>query len=376
MVPQTGFPSLEADVQRLQDRLRERAGGAGTASSAPDFELSEVEVGEQISQGGFSIVSRGFWCGTPVALKRLFDPSMSEENFAEFDNEVQKLEQLRHPQILTLLAVHRKPPQLSMITELVEGGSLFELVHTPAKFSHASGPLAAPPAPAELLRITGATAGALTFLHARNVIHRDIKSHNVLLSPHLEVKLCDFGLARMRSELMTGTMQFAGTPNYMAPEIFENRKYTEKVDVFAYGTLLWEVFAADVPFACLDPVDIKEKVIAGSMPEMTSSIPAVVRPIILDCWTLDPSTRPCMADVERQIRAAPTALTSSGRPRRPNTATGAGSRVAAQAPSFGGACAAGLPGRGSGAGAAGLGLDSGFGGTFGASGSRRSTAGR
>merc|ERR1712226_1578521 len=101
--------------------------------------------------------------------------------------------------------------------------------------------------------IMDSSGSALAFCHARGMAHRDVKSMNILLTPTLEVKLCDFGLARMRSELMTGVMQFAGTPNYMAPELFQNKKYSEKIDVFAYGTLMWEAMACDIPWANMDP---------------------------------------------------------------------------------------------------------------------------
>merc|ERR1719203_1472290 len=114
---------------------------------------------------------------------------------------------------------------------------------------------------------------AIAFIHARGMAHRDVKSHNVLLSPTLEVKLCDFGLARMRSELMTGAMQFAGTPNYMAPEIFRNQKYTENVDVFAFGTMLWEAVALDIPWCNFDGADIRERVLKGKMLDLPKGLP-------------------------------------------------------------------------------------------------------
>merc|ERR1740129_2411065 len=115
------------------------------------------------------------------------------------------------------------------------------------------------------MEVTESSGTAIAFCHARGIAHRDVKSQNVLLSPTLEVKLCDFGLARMKSELMTGAMQFAGTPNYMAPEIFRNQKYTETVDVFAFGTMFWEAAALDIPWANMDAPDIRERVLKGRM---------------------------------------------------------------------------------------------------------------
>lgn len=68
-----------------------------------------------------------------------------------------------------------------------------------------------------------------------------MKSYNILIDDSFNIKVCDFGLARFKADLNTGTMQFAGTPTYMAPELFQKKSYDEKVDVFAFGTMLWEL---------------------------------------------------------------------------------------------------------------------------------------
>lgn len=316
---------LEKDIQRLSDRAQERDLASGSAGSAPHFDWnSDVEMGDIINQGGFSVVHKGFWHGTKVAIKKLFDPNISQELLAEFDNEVQKLEQIRHPNILMLLAVHRKPPALSIITELVEGGSMFQLLHFSHQFNAANGMIVTGDLP-QALNILLTAGSAIAFLHARGIAHRDIKSQNVLLSPALDVKLCDFGLARMKSELMTGAMQFAGTPNYMAPEIFRNARYTENVDVFAFGTLLWEAAARDIPWANMDPADIRQRVVAGRMLEIPRDCPHTLQQLIREAWTADRNLRPPMAEVLSALRAYLQGVSSSGptgRPRRPLSAAG------------------------------------------------------
>mmetsp|Transcript_5943 Transcript_5943/g.761 ORF Transcript_5943/g.761 Transcript_5943/m.761 type:complete len:86 (+) Transcript_5943:887-1144(+) len=85
----------------------------------------------------------------------------------------------------------------------------------------------------------------------------------MLLDESCNVKLCDFGLARFFNDLNKGTMQFSGTPAYMAPEIFRKMAYDSKVDVFAFGTIVWEILARSVPMDGLDPSDIREKALNG-----------------------------------------------------------------------------------------------------------------
>jgi len=307
----------EQELQRVTLRLNEMDMKKGSVGSLPHFEMSEVEIGEVLNQGGFSVVHRGVWHTTMVAVKKLFDPNISAELLAEFDNEVEKLEQIRHPNILMILAVHRKPPSLCLIMEFVEGGSLYQLLHTPSRFNAAAGPVSSVPQRDVLdtLKIAGT---AIAFLHARGIAHRDIKTQNVLLSPHMEVKLCDFGLARMKSEIGTGAMQFAGTPNYMAPEIFRNQKYTETVDVWAFGTMLWESLAVDIPYANLDPPDIRERVLEGRLLAMPVAASPTHQSIIQACWTLDHKARPSMAEVVNHLQAALGG--GSQQQRRPRTA--------------------------------------------------------
>jgi len=86
-------------------------------------------------------------------------------------------------------------------------------------------------------------------------------------------------------------MQFSGTPSYMAPEIFQKRAYDEKIDVFAFGTLLWELFSRKVPYEGLEPSDIMQKVVKEDSLS-TFGVPKKISQLVADCRTLDPKKRP------------------------------------------------------------------------------------
>mmetsp|Transcript_6662 Transcript_6662/g.10682 ORF Transcript_6662/g.10682 Transcript_6662/m.10682 type:complete len:549 (+) Transcript_6662:180-1826(+) len=294
---------LQQEIQRLTQRLKDSDLYSAQDDGLPVFTLDEVEVGSQIAQGGFSTVHHARWKGTPCALKKIFNPVITLELRSEFENEVKMLRRLRHPNIITLMAVCRQPPALSILTECIGGGSLFELLHGPPH-SKAAGSLDCELA--TTLPFMLQSSSTLAYLHAMLVVHRDIKSHNVLLTRERPstAKLCDFGLSRSKADLQTGTMQYAGTPCYMAPELFAQRKYTEAVDVFAFGVMLWETLSTEIPHANIEPSDIAHKVqtkdYAGL--NVAHSWPKVAKNLLRALLAVQPDDRPAMTAVTEQVR--------------------------------------------------------------------------
>eukprot|EP00933_Yihiella_yeosuensis_P026668 TRINITY_DN20733_c0_g1_i1.p1 TRINITY_DN20733_c0_g1~~TRINITY_DN20733_c0_g1_i1.p1 ORF type:complete len:627 (-),score=111.62 TRINITY_DN20733_c0_g1_i1:143-1885(-) len=293
---------LQQEIQRLSQRLAETDLYSGQDDGLPVFSLDDVEIGIQIAQGGFSCVHHAHWQCTPCALKKIFDPVLTEELKSEFENEVRMLRRLRHPNVVTLMAVCRKPPALSVLTELVAGGSLYEILHNAP---HARPRDAPDCEPGILLPLVRQAAAALAYMHGMLVVHRDIKSQNVLLTEgkRPQAKLCDFGLARMRSELCTGSMQWAGTAPYMAPELFAKKRYDEKVDVFAFGTMTWEVVSTEIPHANLEASDIAHRVqhkdAAGLA--MQHSWPKSLKTLLRNMLSVQTETRPPMKEVALRI---------------------------------------------------------------------------
>lgn len=151
-----------------------------------EVKLEEITVLGKISQGGFSIVQRGVFRGTEIALKRIFDPVITDKLREEIDNEVSVLSKIRHPNIVMMMGYSSTSPNLFIIFEMASKGCLFDLLHK--KKERLDERLK--------YRIAYQTALALNYIHLSKVVHRDIKSHNVLLDENFTVKLGDFGIAR------------------------------------------------------------------------------------------------------------------------------------------------------------------------------------
>ena len=138
----------------------------------------------------------------------------------------------------------------------------------------------------------------LSYIHKNGIVHRDIKSHNILVDSNFNIKLCDFGLARYKSELMFGTGAFSGTPAYMAPELYMKKAYDEKIDVFSFGTLMWEILIRKIPYEGNEVLDIKNKVLNEENiyipPKMVSE---TLSNIIHNCRSFDSEKRPTFSEL-------------------------------------------------------------------------------
>lgn len=206
--------------------------------------VSDLHIGDLLGSGGFGAVYRGRLRGEEVAIKQLHLPDggqMSVDLFAEFQKEVCNLQVLRHPRLIRFIGVALEPPILCIATEFAAGGSLYALLHVQRV------PLPEARRRTLVLQIVEGVA----FLHSRQppCVHRDLKSANVVLDAEFNAKLCDFGLTEsMERTHISRRETEAGSPRYMAPEVFDARcKLTEKLDVWAMGCLIVEVLKDRVP---------------------------------------------------------------------------------------------------------------------------------
>ena len=209
-----------------------------------------------------------------------------------FRQEIAVLSGLRHPNIVAFLAACTIPPDICIVEELAEGGSLHTKLHGTSGSENRCRPLPAD----EVIRLAIDVAQAMVYLHP-NIVHRDLKSQNVLLDADGRAKVCDFGIAKFKDRTFVSTVNGqAGTPAYMAPELFDGINATEKVDVYSFAILLWECVTGRVPWGHVpSPMQIIYYVgVLNQRPALPAgnSLPDDLVQLIEDCWVVDPKKRP------------------------------------------------------------------------------------
>ncbi|XP_071935172.1 uncharacterized protein [Coffea arabica] len=213
-----------------------------------NIEFSELTIQTRIGIGFFGEVFHGIWNGIQVAVKVFLEQDLTLENIEDFCTEISILSRVRHPNVILFLGACTKPPRLSMVTEYMEMGSLYYLIHVSGQKKKLSW--------RRRLKMLCDICRGLLCLHRMKIVHRDLKSANCLVNKHWTVKICDFGLSRV---LMTTPMKdysSAGTPEWMAPELIRNEPFTEKCDIFSFGVIIWELCTLNKPWHGVPSVQI------------------------------------------------------------------------------------------------------------------------
>ena len=266
-------------------------------------------IGNPIGIGGSSIVYRGDFRGTEVAVKKIRFYDYKKENLKEFKREVSSLIMLSHPNLVLFMGAIAEPDNICIVTEFCAGGTLFDLLHR-NKDLVVMWDLR--------LKILLEIAVGMNFLHTNipPVIHRDLKSLNILLTEKIEkrtdvskIKISDFGLSKIIKQLgdskekMTGQL---GTCHWMAPEVIENKDYSIKADVYSYGIIIWEICARKTPYGDMTQQQIWFYVcVKKGRPDKNLIPPHTPKSLITlmeKCWDAEPSNRPSFADIITQLR--------------------------------------------------------------------------
>ncbi len=176
-----------------------------------------------------------------VAIKVVNRPNESDpeavEAHARFRREAQAAGRLSHPNIVGVYDYGENATQAWIVMELVEGGSLKGRLDKHERF----------PIP-EIVRVMGEVCAGLQYSHQRGVVHRDIKPGNIMMTTDGQVKIADFGIARLENSSMTQVGTLIGTPSYMAPEQFRGEPVDLRADIWASGVMLYQLLTGEKPF--------------------------------------------------------------------------------------------------------------------------------
>uniref|UniRef100_A0A7S4UIN4 Protein kinase domain-containing protein n=2 Tax=Paramoeba aestuarina TaxID=180227 RepID=A0A7S4UIN4_9EUKA len=208
------------------------------------LDIADIQVSKRIGFGSFAEVYQGKWKGMEVAVKVLL-PSVAGDGklLAEFSAETALMAKLHHRNVLTFCGAYCKPPNLCIVTEWMSRGSLYDIIHGEDSRYH-TFPLRF------RMKLAHDVALGVSYLHSivPPVIHRDLKSLNLLVDSNWLVKVADFGLSKIK-DFFEETSSLVGTPAWTAPEVLRGDRYDEKADVYSFGIILWEIMTGHRPFS-------------------------------------------------------------------------------------------------------------------------------
>lgn len=258
-----------------------------------DLDINEIEIGENIGNGAFSSVYKGIWRGALVAVKRFSVEDFSEDTIIEFEKEISIMKSIRAPNIIQFLGGTFNPPDICIITEFMSRGSLHDILHNKMVVLEWS----------MILQMLEDTARGMTYLHSCNppIIHRDLKSQNLLVNEFWRVKVSDFGLSTVLDR-STDTMTICGTPYWTAPEVLRSQHYTMKVDVYSFGIIMWECVTRMEPYANIPPFNAINGIVdEGLRPTVPPWLPDSYTGLMVACWQDNPILRPTFNNVLNTI---------------------------------------------------------------------------
>ena len=256
--------------------------------------IGKYEVIDELGRGGMGVVYRGIdeSIGREVAIKTLTQGYMSDgEMLARFYDEGRRTGRLNHPNIVTVYALGDDNGIPYIVMERVEGNPLDKLLRSEMNLSMA-----------ERLKIVEDVCSALGYAHRNNVIHRDVKPANIFVQPDGNVKLLDFGIARLEKQETnlnhTRTGSVVGTVPYMAPERLQGGTVDGRADIFSVGVVLYQLVAGQLPFAGED-FALMQRILNDPHPPLNTKVqgyPAALEQIVDRSLAKSPEDRYSTAD--------------------------------------------------------------------------------
>jgi len=284
---------------------------AVTSPTTPDLsrfgeqlDIDKIEVLEEWGSGAFGTLHRGTYPVQTAGGRVIMDvaikctsngPDAPKTAVQDFYQEVNILRNLSHQNILGYVGSIVYEDKLCMVTELAQRGTVLNYLKENG-----------PPSVALARSIATGVARGMLYMHdEKNTMHRDLKADNILLTASMDVKICDFGLARTVPTHISALTVETGSYRWMAPEVISHEPYNSKADVFSFGILLWEILAGgELPYAHLNPLQAAVAVVRqGIRPEIPRKSDELLTDLMQRCWKTLPSARPRFREINALLEA-------------------------------------------------------------------------
>ncbi|XP_077584109.1 mitogen-activated protein kinase kinase kinase 20 isoform X1 [Stigmatopora nigra] len=258
------------------------------SGSFVQIKFDDIHFFENCGGGSFGSVYRARWISQDkeVAVKKLL----------KIENEAEILSVLSHRNIIQFYGAVVEAPNYGIVTEYASGGSLYDYLSCNDSEEMDMGHI-----------MTWATeiARGIHYLHSEapvKVIHRDLKSRNVVITADKVLKICDFGASKFLTH--TTHMSLVGTFPWMAPEVIQSLPVSETCDTFSYAVVLWEMLTREVPFDGLEGLQVAWLVVEkDERLTIPSGCPGSFANLMRDCWMTDPKRRPTFKQILSTLEA-------------------------------------------------------------------------
>jgi len=286
-------------------------------SVSPRERFGPYEIVAPLGAGGMGEVyrARDTRLGRDVAVKVMRESLAIGPVWKRFEREARAASALNHPNICAVYDVGEAEGRPYLVMELVEGQTLRD---------YSGGQ---PAQPTEVIALGAQIADALEAAHAKGIIHRDIKSGNIMVTGRRHVKVLDFGLAKYAAEAieaddtrtmgsLTAAGTIVGTPHYMAPEILQGKPADARSDLWALGVVLHEMLTGELPFQGSTAFEVSSAILRQPPPPLPAGVPSGLRTVVELCLKKQPDERYQSAgEVRAALETPQSVAASSGRNR-------------------------------------------------------------
>ncbi|KAF8660012.1 hypothetical protein HU200_058097 [Digitaria exilis] len=275
-------PTNSAASEKIQE-LQEKIGDS-------NCDRSSLHIREKIASGSSGDLFRGSYQGRDVAIKFLRAEHVDDSSKVEFLQEIIILKSVNHDNVVRFYGACTKERKYVIVTEYMAGGNLYDFLHKQKNTLEIT----------MVIRIAIDISKGMDYLHQNNIVHRDLKTANLLLGSDHVVKIADFGVSRNPSQEGDMTAE-TGTYRWMAPEVINHKPYDHRADVFSFAIVLWELVTSKIPYENMTPLQAALGVRQGMRLEIPSGVHPRLSQLIQQCWDENPNMRPSFSEITAEL---------------------------------------------------------------------------